>query len=96
MIDWKVVLSDLEHGKDSNAIKVTESEVKDFKERSVVWQWMQHTLTEQLVTLRDTLEVMGSDYSPNDIVHTQAEIFAIRSLLDLPDTLLNYLEGGKK
>ena len=62
----------------------------EFIDSSYEWQLIRTVLEGKVEQLRDYLETAKT---PEDIIHTQAEIYSLRVILDIPDTFINALRA---
>ena len=93
----KEIYSSLERSFDKLDLPIVSSEkmLEDLKD-SFAWKDIRNHLIELLVGLRDRLEEAGEGVDRNVITYIQAEIYAIRLFIDLPDILISNLEAEKE
>ncbi len=59
------------------------------------WKDVTTIINRSIVTARDNLEHMGKEYQREDMAFTQGQLDAFRSMLALPDQILNAIVAIK-
>ena len=90
-MEWVKLFNELEKTGGEIPLKSTRQEIMDFKDNKV-WQDVKEQLILELIKARDEFERLGEGHDRNEISYLQGQCFAIRSTLEMPDTLINSIK----